>query len=135
MFLNFLSLLNTPLTPLCGWFYEKLRLVYKTSGHTCITTSVVHGLVYLTAWAEIGNISEMAVTSNFVAVAGLSMVVIGFSTVTWIMRKYCEGMFLGCQSNLFAYVTSNRSASKSPSSTLPQKKRVYQQSVMLKKAQ
>lgn len=90
--LTFLSLRYTPLAPLCGKSYEKLRPLHKTSGYTCITTSILHGVVYLIAWAQDGDIHKMAETKNFAgAIAGLAMFAIGLSTVAWIMRRYYEG--------------------------------------------
>jgi hypothetical protein len=44
--LDFFALQNTPLAPFSGQSYEKLRLLHKTAGYTCITTSVIHGIIY-----------------------------------------------------------------------------------------
>lgn len=90
--LTFLSLRHTPLAPLCGKSYEKIRPLHKTSGYTCITTSILHGVVYLSSWAQDGNIPKMAETKNFAGpIAGLAMITVGLSTATWIMRRYYEG--------------------------------------------
>ncbi|KAF7718869.1 Uncharacterized protein PECH_007184 [Penicillium ucsense] len=89
--LAFLAIRNTPLAPLSGTSYEKLRPLHKTAGYTCIATSVIHGVVYLNAWAQIDHLHEMGETSNLVgAIAGMAMVIIGISTIGWITRKYYE---------------------------------------------
>ncbi|KAJ5817621.1 FAD-binding 8 [Penicillium robsamsonii] len=93
--LVFLALKNTPLAPLTATSYEKLRPLHKVAGYTCIFTSVLHGIVYLAAWSESGDLFEMKETSNFAgAIAGFAMVIIGFSTVTYFMRGYYELFYM-----------------------------------------
>ncbi|KAJ5178778.1 hypothetical protein N7492_001988 [Penicillium capsulatum] len=93
--LVFLSLRNTPLAPLSGYSYEKIRPLHKAAGYTCIFSSVLHGIVYLSAWSELDNLAEMRETENLVgAIAGLAMVIIGVSTITWFARRFYEGTFV-----------------------------------------
>ncbi|KAJ5177779.1 FAD-binding 8 [Penicillium coprophilum] len=93
--LVFLALKNTPLAPLTATSYEKLRPLHKVAGYTCIFTSVLHGIVYLAAWSETGDLYEMEETSNFAgAIAGFAMVIIGFSTITYFMRGYYELFYM-----------------------------------------
>ena len=89
--LVFLALRNTPLAPLTAKSYEKLRPLHKVAGYTCIVTSCIHGIMYLTALSQYKALSAMKETQNFTgAIAGTSMVIIGFSTITFFMRKYYE---------------------------------------------
>ncbi|KXG47340.1 FAD-binding 8 [Penicillium griseofulvum] len=93
--LVFLALKNTPLALLTATSYEKLRPLHKVAGYTCIFTSVVHGIVYLSAWSEHGALYEMQETSNYAgAIAGFAMVIIGLSTITYFMRGYYELFYM-----------------------------------------
>lgn len=91
LLLTFLAPRNTPFAPLSGQSYEKLRPLHKTSGYTCITTSGLHGVVYLHTWSKSGDLHKMLKTKNLAgAIGGLAMVIIGFSTINWAMRKFYE---------------------------------------------
>jgi hypothetical protein len=91
MFLVFLALRNTPLTPLSGQSYEKLRPLHKTAGYTCIISAVLHAGVYLPTWHEAGILSEMQLTENLAgAIAGLSMLIIGLTTISWFRNRAYE---------------------------------------------
>ncbi|KAJ5607288.1 hypothetical protein N7537_003907 [Penicillium hordei] len=93
--LVFLALKNTPLAPLTATSYEKLRPLHKVAGYTCIFTSVLHAIVYLSAWSLSGSLSEMKEVHNFAgAIAGFAMVIIGFSTITYFMRGYYELFYM-----------------------------------------
>ncbi|KAJ5213470.1 hypothetical protein N7449_000639 [Penicillium cf. viridicatum] len=93
--LVFLALKNTPLAPLTATSYEKLRPLHKVAGYTCIFTSVLHAIVYLSAWSLSGNLHEMKEVENFAgAIAGFAMVIIGFSTITYFMRGYYELFYM-----------------------------------------
>ncbi|KGO74387.1 FAD-binding 8 [Penicillium italicum] len=93
--LVFLALKNTPLAPLTAKSYEKLRPLHKVAGYTCIFTSVLHSIVYLSAWSKSGSLHEMKEVNNFAgAIAGFAMVIIGFSTITYFMRGYYELFYL-----------------------------------------
>lgn len=94
--LVFLALKNTPVAPLTAKSYEKLRPLHKVAGYTCIFTSVIHAIVYLSAWSQSGSLHKMEGVDNFAgAIAGFAMVIIGFSTITYFMRGYYEcGSFL-----------------------------------------
>lgn len=97
--LVFLALRNTPLAPLSGYSYEKLRPLHKTAGYTCITTSVLHAAVYLSAWSERAELDNMRETQNLAGgIAGLAMVVIGVSTIGWFVRRFYEGLSLSSPS-------------------------------------
>lgn len=92
--LVFLALKNTPLAPLTANSYEKLRPLHKVAGYTCIFTSCLHGIVYLAAWSESGELDSMQEVKNFAgAIAGLAMVIIGLSTITYFMRGFYEREF------------------------------------------
>jgi cytochrome bd-type quinol oxidase subunit 2 len=92
--LVFLALKNTPLAPLTAKSYEKLRPLHKVAGYTCIFTSCLHGIVYLAAWADSGELDSMQEVKNFAgAIAGLAMVLVGLSTITYLMRGYYERKF------------------------------------------
>ncbi|CAG8904680.1 unnamed protein product [Penicillium nalgiovense] len=85
--LVFLALKNTPVAPLTAKSYEKLRPLHKVAGYTCIFTSVIHAIVYLSAWSQSGSLHKMEGVDNFAgAIAGFAMVIIGFSTITYFMR-------------------------------------------------
>jgi hypothetical protein len=89
--LVFLALKNTPLAILTAKSYEKLRPLHKVAGYTCIFTSVLHAVVYLPAWSETGKLKKMEKRKNYAgAIAGLAMVIIGFSTITYSMRRHYE---------------------------------------------
>jgi hypothetical protein len=89
--LVFLALRNTPLAPLSGRSYEKLRPLHKTAGYTCITTSVLHAIVYLNAWAQANELENMREKENLAGgIAGLAMVIIGLSTIGWLVRRHYE---------------------------------------------
>ncbi|CAI7633256.1 unnamed protein product [Penicillium manginii] len=93
--LVFLALKNTPLAPLTAKSYEKLRPLHKVAGYTCIFTSCLHGIVYLAAWADSGELDSMQEVKNFAgAIAGLAMVLIGLSTITYLMRGYYELFYM-----------------------------------------
>ncbi|KAJ6184662.1 hypothetical protein N7519_005963 [Penicillium mononematosum] len=93
--LVFLALKNTPLAPLTATSYEKLRPLHKVAGYTCIFTSVLHGIVYVSAWSEIGHLAEMKEHEIFVGpIAGCAMLIIGFSTITYFMRRYYELFYM-----------------------------------------
>ena len=89
--LVFLALKNTPLAPLTATSYEKLRPFHKVAGYTCIFTSVLHGIVYLAAWSESGDLASMEESKNVAgAIAGMAMAIIGVSTITYFMRANYE---------------------------------------------
>lgn len=89
--LVFLALRNTPLAPLSGQSYEKLRPLHKTAGYTCIVTSVLHAIVYLNAWAQANELGDMLEKANLAGgIAGLAMVIIGITTIGWFRRRYYE---------------------------------------------
>lgn len=89
--LVFLALKNTPLAILTAKSYEKLRPLHKVAGYTCIFTSVLHAIVYLSAWSETGKLEKMEKRKNYAgAIAGFSMVIIGLSTITYFMRRHYE---------------------------------------------
>lgn len=91
VFLVFLALKNTPLAPLTAKSYDKLRPLHKVAGYTCIFMSCMHGIVYLIAWSESDKLEKMTKSKNLAgAIAGMAMVVIGFSTITKFMRKFFE---------------------------------------------
>ena len=93
--LVFLALRNTPLAPLSGSSYEKLRPLHKTAGYTCIVTSVIHGITYATAWSQAGHLHKFRELEYLAGgIAGLAMVVIGASTFTWFVRRSYEGKSL-----------------------------------------
>ncbi|CRG85705.1 putative ferric reductase transmembrane component [Talaromyces islandicus] len=93
--LVFLALRNTPLAPLSGRSYEKLRPLHKTAGYTCIVTSILHAIVYLSAWAERGDVEKMRETENLAGgIAGLAMVIIGISTIGWFTRRFYEVFYM-----------------------------------------
>ena len=90
--LVFLALRNTPLAPLSGYSYDKIRPLHKVAGYTCIFSSVLHGIVYLVAWAEIDHLAELRETENLAGpIAGLAMLIIAFSTITCFARQFYEG--------------------------------------------
>lgn len=90
--LVFLALRNTPLAPLSGQSYEKLRPLHKVAGYTCIVSSVIHGILYLKEGAETGYLMLMRGREDLTgALAGLLMVTIGLSTFSWFARRYYEG--------------------------------------------
>ncbi|PWY67073.1 hypothetical protein BO94DRAFT_590981 [Aspergillus sclerotioniger CBS 115572] len=93
--LVFLALKNTPLAPLTAKSYEKLRPLHKVAGYTCIFTSCLHGIVYLAAWSELGDLVSMQETRNLAgAIAGIAMVIIGLSTISYIMRGSYEIFYM-----------------------------------------
>ncbi|QQK44079.1 FAD-binding 8 [Penicillium digitatum] len=93
--LVFLALKNTPLAPLTATSYEKLRPLHKVAGYTCIFASVLHGIVYLSAWSKIGNLHEMKEVNNYTgAIACCAMLIIGISTITYFMRRYYELFYM-----------------------------------------
>ncbi|CAG8179504.1 unnamed protein product [Penicillium nalgiovense] len=93
--LVFLALKNTPLAPLTATSYEKLRPLHKVAGYTCIFTSVLHGIVYVSAWSKIGHLAGMKEHEIFVGpIAGCAMLIIGFSTITYFMRGYYEFFYM-----------------------------------------
>ncbi|CAG8928199.1 unnamed protein product [Penicillium salamii] len=89
--LVFLALKNTPLAPLTANSYEKLRPLHKVSGYTCIFVSILHAVVYLAGWAQSGSLHKMEERANFAgAIAGMAMLIIGISTITYFMRGFYE---------------------------------------------
>jgi hypothetical protein len=91
--LVFLALRNTPLAPLSGQSYEKLRPLHKTAGYTCIATSVLHGIIYLADVSESGTLYKFRELDYLAGgIAGLSMVIIGVSTFGWFVRRSYEGI-------------------------------------------
>lgn len=89
--LVFLALKNTPLAPLTAKSYEKLRPLHKVAGYTCIFTSIMHAIVYLACWSQTGKLAKMEERNNFAgAIAGMAMLIIAFSTITYFMRRYYE---------------------------------------------
>ncbi|KAF4174578.1 hypothetical protein CNMCM8060_008473 [Aspergillus lentulus] len=93
--LVFLALRNTPLAPLSGRSYDKLRPLHKTAGYTCITTSILHGIVYLKAFAQASELRQMCEIPNLAGgIAGLAMVFIGLSTIGWFARRYYEVFYI-----------------------------------------
>lgn len=89
--LVFLALKNTPLAPLSGHSYEKLRPLHKTAGYTCILTTFFHASIYLSSFGISGDLENMRQTKNLAGViAGLAMVILGFSTIAWLTQNYYE---------------------------------------------
>ena len=51
----------------------------------------MHAVVYLSAWSETGKLMNMAEKKNFAgAIAGMAMLIIGLSTITFLMRNTYE---------------------------------------------
>ncbi|KAB8270215.1 ferric reductase like transmembrane component-domain-containing protein [Aspergillus minisclerotigenes] len=93
--LVFLALRNTPLAPLTGRSYEKLRPLHKTAGYTTIGLMLLHAIVYLSAWSQSGSLHKMQEIDNAAgAVAGVAMFVIGLSTIGWFVRKSYEVFYM-----------------------------------------
>ncbi|KAJ6116005.1 hypothetical protein N7523_006422 [Penicillium sp. IBT 18751x] len=93
--LVFLALRNTPLAPLSGHSYEKLRPLHKVAGYTCIVTSVIHGITYTIVFAEKGKLEKYKERKNFSGViAGIAMLIIGFSTIGYFVRKSYEIFYM-----------------------------------------
>ncbi|KAE8329874.1 ferric reductase like transmembrane component-domain-containing protein [Aspergillus sergii] len=93
--LVFLALRNTPLAPLSGRSYEKLRPLHKTAGYTTIGLMLLHAVVYLAAWSQSGSLHKMQEIDNAAgAVAGVAMFVIGLSTIGWFVRKSYEVFYM-----------------------------------------
>jgi predicted ferric reductase len=89
--LVFLALRNTPLAPLSGNSYEKLRPLHKVAGYTCIVTSVIHGITYTVDFAQKGKLERYKEKKNFSgAIAGVAMLIIGFSTIGYFVQKSYE---------------------------------------------
>lgn len=89
--LVFLALRNTPLAPLSGNSYEKLRPLHKVAGYTCIVTSVIHGITYTVVFAQEGKLEKYKEKNNFCgAIAGVAMLIIGFSTIGYFVQKSYE---------------------------------------------
>lgn len=89
--LVFLALRNTPLAPLSGNSYEKLRPLHKVAGYTCIVTSVIHGITYTVVFAQEGKLEKYTKKENFSgAIAGVAMLIIGFSTIGYFVQKSYE---------------------------------------------
>lgn len=87
----FLALRNTPLAPLSGNSYEKLRPLHKVAGYTCIVTSVIHGITYTIVFAQEGKLEKYQERKNFSgAIAGVAMLIIGFSTIGYFVQKSYE---------------------------------------------
>ena len=90
--LVFLSLRNTPLAPLSGNSYEKLRPLHKIAGYTTIVTALIHGLRYVISFHEVGLIDEFKKSENFAGpIAGIGMLLMGISTIGWFVRQSYEG--------------------------------------------
>lgn len=87
-----MALKHTPLAPLSGHSYEKLRPLHKIAGYTCILTSVLHGITFLKEAADAEILYYMKTRKDLTgAIAGLAMVIIGCSTITWFPRRHYEG--------------------------------------------
>lgn len=96
--LVFLALRNTPLAPLSGRSYEKLRPLHKVAGYTCILSAVIHGIVFLREAADAKVLFYFSKKKDLVgALAGLLMIIIGLSTIGRFARKYYEGKGHSCQ--------------------------------------
>lgn len=92
--LVFLALRNTPLAPLSGNSYEKLRPLHKVAGYTCIVSAIIHGVRYVTAYAQEGVLDQFRQPSNFAGpIAGTAMIIIGISTIGWFVRQSYEGTY------------------------------------------
>ncbi|KAL4780301.1 ferric reductase like transmembrane component-domain-containing protein [Aspergillus varians] len=95
VFLVFLALRNTPLAPLSGRSYEKLRPLHKTAGYTAIVLMLLHAIVYLSGWSKGGSLHKMKELENAAgAVGGMAMFVLGISTIGWFVRKSYELFYL-----------------------------------------
>ncbi|KAJ5093121.1 hypothetical protein N7456_008982, partial [Penicillium angulare] len=93
--LVFLALRNTPLAPLSGQSYEKLRPLHKVAGYTCIVSAVLHGILFLKEAADAKILFYFSETEDLVgAIAGLLMVIIGLSTIGCFARKYYEVFYI-----------------------------------------
>lgn len=92
--LVFLALRNTPLAPLSGNSYEKLRPLHKIAGYTTIVCALIHGLRYVIAYDELGMLDEFKQPENFAGpIAGISMLIIGISTIGWFVQQSYEGTY------------------------------------------
>ncbi|QMW32623.1 hypothetical protein G4B84_008054 [Aspergillus flavus NRRL3357] len=95
LLLVFLTLRNTPLAPLSGRSYEKLRPLHKTAGYTTIGLMFLHAIVYLSAWSQSGSLHKMQEIDNAAgAVAGVAMFVLGLPTIGWFVRKSYEVIYI-----------------------------------------
>ncbi|KAE8369150.1 ferric reductase like transmembrane component-domain-containing protein [Aspergillus caelatus] len=93
--LVFLALRNTPLAPLSGRSYEKLRPLHKTAGYTAIGMMLLHTIVYLAGWSQSGSLHKMQEIDNAAgAVAGVAMLVIGLTTIGYFVRKSYEVFYM-----------------------------------------
>ncbi|KAJ5267628.1 hypothetical protein N7478_010436 [Penicillium angulare] len=93
--LVFLALRSTPLAPLSGQSYEKLRPLHKVAGYTCIVSAVLHGILFLKEAADAKILFYFSEKEDLVgAIAGLLMVIIGISTIGWFARNYYEIFYI-----------------------------------------
>ncbi|KAJ5239404.1 hypothetical protein N7468_004023 [Penicillium chermesinum] len=82
VFLVFLALRHTPLAPLSGTSYEKLRPLHKMAGYTCILLAVVHALIWIITSAKEDVLFYLRQRADIAgATAALSMVLIFLSTL------------------------------------------------------
>lgn len=92
-FVIFLSLKNTPLAILSDSSYETLMPLHKAAGYTCIVASLVHAIIYLITWAQIGILNGLLEPSRIAGImGGIALLVIGVSNVPYIRRQHYECM-------------------------------------------
>jgi DMSO/TMAO reductase YedYZ heme-binding membrane subunit len=92
--LVFLSLRNTPLAPLSGNSYEKLRPLHKVAGYTTIFSALIHGLISVITYHEHGHIDKFKQPKNFAgSIAGLCLLIMGISSMRWFIRRNYEGQY------------------------------------------
>lgn len=92
--LVFLSLRNTPLAPLSGKSYEKLRPLHKIAGYTTIVSAMLHGIAYVIGNHEMGRMDEFKEPNNIAGpIAGISMLIMGLSTLGGLARRNYEGTY------------------------------------------
>lgn len=92
--LVFLALRHTPLAPLSGSSYEKLRPLHKMAGYTCILLAVTHALIWIISSSKEGILAYLKQTPDIGGeTAALSMVLI-FLTTLGLPKWWYEAFYV-----------------------------------------
>lgn len=92
--LVFLALRHTPLAPLSGTSYEKLRPLHKMAGYTCVLLAVTHALIWIISSAEENMLFYLKSRSDIGgATAALAMLLIFLSTLA-VPRWWYEAFYV-----------------------------------------
>lgn len=86
VFITFLSLKNTPLGFLTGYTHERLNALHQVAGYCTVFWSMLHAVVYITAWSQTNNLPELLEKTQIMGIIG-GFAMLTILATTLLLRK------------------------------------------------